>query len=123
LLAQVDALRSLFNPAVLKFGITHCPVFRFFNHVYGYWIDNWEHLYALHVGSPQQAQYLEKLLIKHYDGLHTNDRKGGESPPLSVGWTYVAISNGAFAGPVYSNLTIRRKRLEDPRIVWLESYL
>ena len=99
----VDDLRQTFHPAIIKFGITHDPKWRFWNSKYGYYVDGWPFMQALYVGdSPKEAMMVESMMISIYnddaltDSGCYNRRPGGESPPTGTTWVYVVLANANF---------------------------
>ena len=121
----IDQLRTLFHPAAFKFGITRNLGWRFWNSEFGYYVDGgWDHMQALHVGTPSQAGSLEACLISTYAhiGELCNVAPGGESlPPEGVEtWTYIVLKNVAYPHMGESH---RLRRLADPRVIHVQPLL
>ena len=66
-----DALQK-YSPMVFKCGFTHCPVFRFRNHKFGYALDpfqKWERMIILFAShEPIGPSFLEGCLIQKFKG-------------------------------------------------------
>jgi hypothetical protein len=126
IIGLVESLRMAFHPAIFKFGITRDITFRHFNNRYGYFLQGWRFMQALHVGTPEVACHVERILISHYGergfnvkGCH-NIAPGGEKPPPSPmdTFSYVVFSNCAF--DIIGLPRTRIARSMDPRIMPFE---
>lgn len=64
-----EKLHSKESPMTFKFGITHCPAFRWHHHPYGYkfGIEKFQHMLIVFASpDPVGAAFLEAALIRSY---------------------------------------------------------
>ena len=125
MMEHIDDIRALFHPAVFKFGITRDLRHRYFNRAYGYFLLGYNHMQALHVGEPGQAQFIERSLISIYSERGydiagcRNIAPGGERPPPEgiETYTYIVVANGAHDIINVNFDRTRRARWNDPRVI------
>ena len=66
---ELETLIEREAPLIFKIGITHDPLWRFCNSMYGYWrdLDNWTHMRILYVSEePHGPAMLEASLIDRF---------------------------------------------------------
>lgn len=92
--AAVDKILERQKPCIFKAGYTHCPIYRFYNDVFGYIHerDRWEKMTVVYVSHEViSTSFVEAAIIQRHKGSLYQFIFYIVSFPMACAWLYIVI--------------------------------